>query len=262
MDTRYWGPSGWRLLHLISFSEKKDTTALRDFFNVLPYILPCKYCRQSLSEYMSKDPVPKQITPGTLSRWLWRIHNKVNGKLRKQRLSMAADPPYEKVKELYMERLEQGCTRTNFEGWEFLFSIAEAHPFSLVGRNSVPFDGAPAASDASDLSDEEKNRWNILRPEERYPYFLRFWELLPEVLPFPEWRSFFLQGLLVKKVDWSSRKDAIKGLWGLRCFMEENLELLNQTDYSSLCRELKTHRSGCSSARRGKTCRRKRSGSK
>ena len=50
-------------------------------FNALPYVLPCKFCRCSLTEYMDEDPVePALKSRASLSKWLWRIHNKVNDK--------------------------------------------------------------------------------------------------------------------------------------------------------------------------------------
>ena len=257
MDTRYWGPSGWRLLHLISFSKEPAAGALREFFTVLPYILPCKYCRQSLSEYMEADPVPATGT-SAFPKWLWRIHNQVNAKLRKQKLCVVPDPPFQSVKQLYMERLHQGCTRTLFEGWEFLFSVAEAHPLSAMGRSSLPLEGAPdGVATGSDL---EQNRWNVLAPEKRLPYFVRFWQLLPQVLPFREWSTVWAKAG-PKAADWRTRAASLRTLWGIRCAMESQLELLNQTDYSSLCKELKSYRSGCNKSRRGKTCRRKKTSS-
>jgi hypothetical protein len=56
MDTRYWGPSGWRLLHLISFANT-GTTRVCEFMNTLPYILPCKYCRMNLTKNFQKFPL-------------------------------------------------------------------------------------------------------------------------------------------------------------------------------------------------------------
>lgn len=244
MDTRYWGPSGWRLLHLISFSDRnrEDVCA---FFNTLAFVLPCKYCRQSFSDNIRKDPI--EIND-SIPRWMWRMHNKVNAKLRNQRLCKHEDPSFQTVKRIYDERLESGCTRTVFEGWEFLFSIAEAHPLSRQGRASVPIQGHPDA-----VTDLEKNRWNLLTPEERMVYYNRFWELLPAVLPFKEWSAVWGTSPVP-----GNRKDLLKHLWAIRCEMESKLELLNSTSYNSLCKELRHHRSGCASSVRGKTCRKKR----
>ena len=132
MDTRFWGPSGWRLLHLITFTyEPSQSEKVGKFFETLPYVLPCKFCRCSLTEYMDEDPVKDALTSRkALTKWLWRIHNKVNDKLRGQGLATAENPPFEAVKKVYEERISAGCIHAEFEGWDFLFSIAENHPFS------------------------------------------------------------------------------------------------------------------------------------
>ena len=250
MDTRYWGPSGWRLLHLISFSAKL-TPAICEFFTIIPYILPCKYCRRSLSEYMTDDPV--ECNKKDLAKWLWRIHNDVNAKLRTQHLRVPADPPFSAVETTYLERMAAGCSRTHFDGWEFLFSVAEAHPYSRAARASVPIPGHPPLEDLK--TPLERNRWNMMESDERIKFYNRFWELLPAVLPFPEWRRSWREAA---GKDLNCREQCLKGLWAIRRHMEKSLNLLNRTDYYSLCKELRDNRSGCSSSTRSRTCRRKR----
>lgn len=248
MDTRYWGPSGWRLLHLISFGSE-PTPQVCEFMNTLPYVLPCKYCRKSLSEYMKDDPV--ECNKKQLPKWLWRIHNDVNAKLRKQRIHVEPDPSFEIVETTYLELLAVGCTRTSFDGWEFLFSIAEAHPLGRAGKQSIPIPGHP-----EEITDPlERNRWNVMEPEERLPFYNRFFELLPEVLPFPEWKESWKTAI---KETPSCRADCLKQLWAIRRNMEESLELINRTSYQSLCRELRDNRSGCAASTRTRTCRKKR----
>jgi hypothetical protein len=38
MDTRFWGPSGWKLLHLIAAEPTKDPTAVLEWFGLLEYV--------------------------------------------------------------------------------------------------------------------------------------------------------------------------------------------------------------------------------
>ena len=257
MDTKYWGPSGWSLLHLITIAEanpspqqKKD---IECFFSTLPYVLPCKYCRASLSEYMLEHPLDKALEsnkPYAIARWLWTIHNCVNAKLRSQKLHVLEDPPFSDVKARYIERFEGGCTKTKFEGWEFLFSIIENHPFSKQSLSSVALPGAPEG----DLTDLEKNRWNILPAADRMRKLEQFWRCLPAVFPYEEWKTIWS----TCSTDWRSRASSLKTLWQIRCKMESELELLNKTNYHSLCYELKKHRSGCSKSKRAKTCRKNR----
>jgi hypothetical protein len=263
MDTRFWGPSGWRLLHLITFAyEPENKKNIQELFKMLPFVLPCKYCRASLTEYMEQDNLNDALeTRGDLTRWFWRIHNSVNKKLRQQNLAQTIqpDPPFEKVAEFYESILATGCSRTEFPGWDFLFSVAELHPFSKSAKESVPIPGM----DCTTLkTNEDKNRWNCLSPKERMPLYKKFWQSLANVLPFPEWRKSWKKHS--KKINESTkyvldtRSSTIRWLWQIRCKMEKDLNLLNSCKYKNLCKTLKTHRSGCSKSLRAKTCRKKR----
>jgi hypothetical protein len=176
----------------------------------------------------------------------------VNDKLRSQRLHVEDDPPFSDVKKRYIEKFEAGCTRTKFEGWEFLFSIVENHPYSKQSLSGTALPGAPA--DLENATDLEKNRWNVLPAAERQKRVEKFWECLPNVFPYPEWKKIWESC----EMDWSSRHSSLKTLWQIRCRMEAELELLNKTTYHSLCYELKKHRSGCSKSKRAKTCRKNR----
>lgn len=259
MDTRFWGPSGWRLLHLMTFTYTPDQNKeeMGRLFNALPYVLPCKFCRCSLTEYMEEDPVePALKSRAALSKWLWRIHNKVNDKLRSQGLLSEENPSFDAVSKVYMERIDAGCIKTDFEGWDFLFSIAENHPFSPSSKNSLPMEGCP--SSAEKLCFKEKNRWNLLRPDERYEKYAEFWDNLGSSLPFQEWidawaSAGFRRGQL------KTRATFIKELWRIRCSMEKNLELVNREKFQSLCKRIREHRSGCGKKPRARTCRKSKS---
>lgn len=258
MDTKFWGPSGWKLLHLITFAAEHPTrseiTDLQCFFSTLPYVLPCKFCRKSLSEYLVEFPLEtalKSKEPYAIAKWLWQIHNCVNSKLREQKLLKEPDPPFSTVKKLYMTKFAAGCTRTNFEGWEFLFSVVENHPYSKQSMAGIPIKDAP--DDISSDNHLELNRWNKLPKEIRQTYWEQFWRCLPKVLPYQEWREVWA----TCPMDWTSRHTAMKSLWGIRCAMESSLQLLNKTDYYSLCKELREHRSGCAKSLKARTCRKK-----
>jgi hypothetical protein len=256
MDTRYWGPSGWKLLHSITFSYdvslKKE---YKDFFNAVAYVLPCKFCRKSYSEYILKDPVENALdSKEHLSKWLWRIHNKVNEKLRSQGLCNYEDPPFHSVKKIYEEKLHQGCSKVHFEGWEFLFSIVEGHPYAKLSVSSKQFNDNTDGDESSTRTPLEENMYNKMKPSDRLVYYKLFWSTLPKVLPFKEWRD------LWKKYDkktYDSRSESLKNLYSVRCSLEKDLELQNKTKFSSLCKELRSYKSGCNKSVRSKTCRRK-----
>jgi hypothetical protein len=190
-----------------------------------------------------------------LTRWLWKIHNEVNSKLRNQRISVNSDPSFEEVEEFYKDILSSGCSRTEFPGWDFLFSIADLHPYSKTARESVPIKSGTPCSE--ELTIEEKNKLNCLKPEERLPLYNAFWKSLGLVLPFKEWRESWAKHSTDIELD--TRASTMKWLWNIRCNMETDLELLNRSNYSFLCKTLDTYRSDCSKKVRGKTCRKRRS---
>jgi len=262
MDTRFWGPSGWRLLHLVAFcyEPEKQKESVREFFTMLPFVLPCKFCRTSLADYMAEDPLePALKTRVSLAKWLWRIHNKVNGKLRSQGLLYDVDPSFAAVKKVYEERIAAGCVRVSFEGWDFLFSIAENHPRAASVKNSLPMPGVPLTSsaDTNAESPEFRNRWNLMKPDERMGFYIRFWKSIGGALPFAAWRhSWNSCDLDYSKAE--SRITWIRELWRLRCCLEKELELINHDEFQSLCKRLAEHRSGCGKRRRARTCRKKR----
>jgi hypothetical protein len=120
MDTRYWGPSGWQLFHLIAFrSANPDEVLLQ-----MKDILPCRFCRESTTQFVHDHPLR-----GDPAKWLYEIHNMVNHKLRSQCkddpnvINPGPDPSFEEVEAYYMK-----LRPTEIPGRDFLFSIAINYP--------------------------------------------------------------------------------------------------------------------------------------
>lgn len=96
MNTKFWGPAGWVMLHTITFNypeviddKDEDHVERRKYtkrlFNDLRYTLPCKYCRLSFKEFLKQEPIEPHLgSRDALTHWLYRVHNLVNDKLRKQ----------------------------------------------------------------------------------------------------------------------------------------------------------------------------------
>jgi hypothetical protein len=255
MDTRFWGPSGWRLLHQITFAytPEKDRKAMAQFLEILPYVLPCKFCRSSLAIYYEELPYePHLDSERALSKWMWQIHGKVNQKLRGQGQIIPKDPTSKQVRKIYLERLQYGCSKTEFPGWEFLFSILE----NIQSKEpSTPMAGAPPLTDIDPEDECLLLRWNYLSPERRAEKVCELWSVLPKVIPFHEWRSAWEKH--AETFQCTLRADK-RSLWKLRCAFENELELVNRTEFRALCKDLKLHRSGCASRRNARTCRRSR----
>lgn len=163
MDTRYWGPSGWQLLHAITFAYPQRPTdvhkaCIRAFFEAVGHVLPCKFCRASFQQFTAELPIDAS-SRSALTHWLYTIHNLVNAKLRQQieeglikgaHRTPPEDPPFERVSATYKALLRSDREKHPAAlGEDFLYAV------------SWNFDGTP-----------EKRHW--------YPIFFKgFLELYP-----------------------------------------------------------------------------------
>ena len=255
MDTRFWGPSGWRLLHLISFAAptlKKHH--VQEFFELLPYVLPCKYCRASLTDYYTADPIPSKADE--FAPWLFRIHNRVNGKLRDQKLLETKDPRWPEVKRQYDTMLKTPCSKQRMIGWDFLYSTAYTTPCPSV--TSAPMPGAPPLSALT--TPVLRNRWNVLSRDERLPFCRRWWALLPTVLPFAEWRHAWRTVVPDLPSLEKGRRAITAWLYAAeRAVCQALKEQVPHESFTGLCTELNTFSSGCGkqTSAKIKTCRSK-----
>ena len=107
MDTRFWGPSGWKFLHLLlemmpNQLNKTEQHIVKQFMLCWRDLLPCKYCRKSFTKYTTSYPIDKHCESRiTLTRWLFVIHNKVNNKLRRQGYCNYDNPEFALIQEFY-----------------------------------------------------------------------------------------------------------------------------------------------------------------
>ena len=255
MDTRFWGPSGWKLLHLIAFEysySAENALHYAHFLETIPYILPCKYCRSSLTDYYKEHPYwvsehnrEKQINPTLdLSRWMYTIHNCVNHKLRTQGLYTKPNPSYQRVKQEYASFQRISWNQQLTQIWDFLFSVAYHHPNQAI--HSSPMPECPKTVQNSNACD--KNKWNVLPLKERIRWFKRFWVYLPAVLP----GEMGKQWQYVEKRNppvWKTQRSTLAWLWRMRCQLDTGFK----DPYTSICHRMKEYTSDC----KGKTCRRR-----
>ena len=112
MNTTFWGPSGWEFLHILTFIYPEnpsfsDKIKIREFMNSLCFILPCKYCRLSFSKYTNSLPIDDYLdSREKMIEWLYKIHNKVNKKLRIQGFCKHSNPELSSVIKHYESRNE------------------------------------------------------------------------------------------------------------------------------------------------------------
>ena len=122
MNTTFWGPSGWEFLHTLTFiypdkPSYNDKVKMQQFMNSINYILPCKYCRISFTKYSQTLPINDYLdSKEKMVEWLYKIHNKVNKKLRKQGFCKYDNPELSTVKEKYksiLEHITSLCKKNN-----------------------------------------------------------------------------------------------------------------------------------------------------
>jgi len=107
MNTTFWGPSGWEFLHTLTFiypfkPSYNDKVKMQNFMASIGYILPCKYCRDSFNKYIKTLPIVDYLNNReNLIEWLYKIHNKVNKKLRSQGLCNHKNPDFDNIKYIY-----------------------------------------------------------------------------------------------------------------------------------------------------------------
>jgi hypothetical protein len=257
MDTRFWGPSGWKLLHLITFDYKyspENAYNYAQFFETIPYILPCKFCRASLTDYYRQYPFMIQDSLNSdidLKKWLYNIHNCVNDKLRKQGLNPNSDPKYSEVKKFYENWIKCQPDKYLNTFWDFLFAVAYNHPKEST-HHSKPMPDCPA--EIYKCKDNcEKNKWNILSLSDRLNWFRRFWLYLPVVLPgeiAKRWKEVELKN--IPTLD--CRRSTLAWLWRMRCSLDSDFK----DPYTSVCKKIASYSSDCGKTKRAITCRKKR----
>lgn len=222
MDTRFWGPSGWQLIHLIAFRSLHP----QEFLLMVKDILPCKFCRESTAQYTKEIAMMRDT-----GRWAYELHNKVNNKLRTQSKDDAAvvdpgsDPSFEEVKKKYMS-----MKPTSVPGRDFLFSISVNYP------------------DEPEEKDMATQRMFIHK--------------LAEVYPFESLRAKFREYLKNNEVALSSRYSYMKWMYGLLNELSSVINVQMPTYRGYVSRVMYFKSGCQKKTYRGKTCRKLPNGSR
>jgi len=261
MDTRFWGPSGWQLLHLIAASPVENPVDVYDWFHLLEFVLPCKYCRASFHDYMDIQPLTQTIIKdrAAFSRWVYDIHNRVNSKLRGQGLLKRPDPSWMSVRKQWFQVADDVCTTTTNHGWNFITSIAYSTPDDSYKATPMP-DAPENTTEWAEMTMATRNRYNLLTKEERQTALTQWWKLLPSILPCEAWRrswSAAFRELGVPPLQ-KGRQAVMRWMWEVECSVCGDLQC--PTPHPSLGvlrKEVGAFESGCSAAKgnRRKTCR-------
>jgi hypothetical protein len=96
MNVTFWGNPCWKFLFSLTTNypdeiKSKEDYKLKEcyynFFLLLQYLLPCKYCRESYSIFIKRIPINDYLDSKIhLTYWLYLIKNEVNKKLLKQEI--------------------------------------------------------------------------------------------------------------------------------------------------------------------------------
>ena len=239
MDTDFWGPSAWKLLHSISYTYKyslESSIVYSNFLKTIPFILPCKYCRSSLIDYYKEypfqifvDKYSNQIERSFLDeggiinpkldmpKWMYTIHNCVNNKLRKQGIHKPPNPSYSEVQKHYTTICKQPWNVQLAQYWDFLFSVGYNHP-KKKHHDSTPMPNCPSGIKHS--KDKcEKNKWNVLSLKDKIIWYKRFWTYLPAVLP-AEIALHWKEAEAKNPPNLKSQLSIMYWLWVMRCKLD------------------------------------------
>jgi hypothetical protein len=122
-----WGPHGWKFIHFISLGYPRkptddDKNNYKNFFNMIPNILPCSICSNHFKENLIKHPLTDDIMNDRIKLLNWSIdmHNEVNLITNKQIIDYEQGlnlvinnfniPPEEHIKE---NNIKESFTNSN-----------------------------------------------------------------------------------------------------------------------------------------------------
>jgi hypothetical protein len=94
LDPKIWGPHYWFFLHTISIAYPHHPNAVTkkkyyDLIQNLHVFLPVEKIATEFSQLLEQYPVtPYLDNRESFVRWTWFIHNKINEKLEKPKISM------------------------------------------------------------------------------------------------------------------------------------------------------------------------------
>ena len=140
MNSVFWGPGLWTFLHSVTFNyptkidpknkehqERKKYT--KELFENLQYTLPCKYCRESFKEFLKKEPIERNLVGrGKLTRWLYRVHNLVNNKLRTQEFDAVESKFEELMKDIQSGKKNKSTAMKTLKEFTAKTMITEEDP--------------------------------------------------------------------------------------------------------------------------------------
>ena len=119
ISPQHWGPSGWSILHRISFYlSLRDIDDVIHFFQTLQHVLPCTKCRRNISTHLNCLPIPDAV--GDVPKWVWKLHTRISKSIKKD----YTPPSWSSVKKQYSSTKDYDYTQEH----AFLFAVEDTHP--------------------------------------------------------------------------------------------------------------------------------------
>lgn len=225
MDTRFWGPDGWKLFHCIAVTypvkpTKKDRLLYKQFFVSIEHILPCIYCRQSFHQYAEELPINDYLDSRTsLSYWLYLMHNKVNKKLFGQGLYVDLNDDFKAIHQKYIDLVKEINSNHCYHplpGWDLLYCILFNYPLQKKPIEPI-----------------------------RFKYYIIFFQTLAQLTPFQTFRSLLSDYLKSYPISDYMNRSSLK-LWGYHLEQEYcQSATLRCPKFRDRCYSIELFRAGC-----------------
>jgi hypothetical protein len=134
MNVNIWGPELWSLLHGLAGLTKSNIQKLTfiKIFQVLQYLLPCIYCRNSYKQFFDSDEITDFVRDDKAVEYVYHLHNLVNDKLEIQKIEklfLSVDFSEEQKQGILENRL-LFSSRPTIETVKKRFNLSNGKPFS------------------------------------------------------------------------------------------------------------------------------------
>ena len=132
LDSKVWGPHYWFFLHTIAITYPLHPNTITkkkyyEFIHNIPLFIPIDSMSTYFSKLLDEYPVtPYLDTRDSFIRWMHFIHNKINERLEKPKISL--EDFYKDYYEAYKPKQEQWSDWVKKRGKIFYFFLL----FSLI----------------------------------------------------------------------------------------------------------------------------------
>jgi len=94
LDPKVWGPNYWFFFHTIAISYPNHPNSIKkkkyyEFVQNIPMFIPVEKIATDFSKLLNDYPIqPYLDNKESFVKWVWFIHNKINEKLEKPKITL------------------------------------------------------------------------------------------------------------------------------------------------------------------------------